>query len=221
MVRNLVASLLILLLGSAIVVGPTATPTFAADHETAAAEHGDAGGSGQPNILELKPSLAISTLVVFFALLTILRTYAWKPLMDALHDREHHLTHTLEETERARSDAERLLAEHKAELAKASDQVKAMLDDARGKAQALKDDLIRQAQEEAEAARKRAEREIGSAKDQALLELWNTSAEMAVSVAGKVLPRELSDNDHRRLVEQALGELPASPAKANGQGARS
>lgn len=229
MSRKLAALVLMLGLGAALLAGPTSS-AFAVPSDEAAVEGGHpvvAGGAdaghdapAKPNLLEFKPSLAVSTLIVFLILLAILGKYAWKPLMTALHDREHHLEHTLLETEKARDEAARLIDQHRAELARATDQVRAMIDEARAKAQALKDDLIRQAQDEAESARKRAEREIGAAKDQALLELWNTSAEMAVSVAGKVLPRELNESDHRRLVEQALADLPTAPAGANGQGAR-
>jgi hypothetical protein len=42
---------------------------------------------------------------------------------------------------------------------------------------------------------------------------------MAVSVAGKVLSKELSDNEHRRLLEVAINELPAK-ASSNGHGGK-
>ncbi len=49
------------------------------------------------------------------------------------------------------------------------------------------------------------------------MEIWTKTADLAVSVAGRVLARELDDSDHRRLVETAMSELPASPT-ANGSG---
>ena len=53
----------------------------------------------------------------------------------------------------------------------------------------------------------------------ALVEISSKTADLAVSVAGRVLSRELTESDHRRLIETAMGELPASPA-ANGAGRR-
>jgi F-type H+-transporting ATPase subunit b len=93
-----------------------------------------------------------------------------------------------------------------------------MLDEARREAQAAADEINRKAQADAEAARQRAERDIASARDQALVELWSKSAELAVSVAGRVLARDLGPDEHRRLIETAMNELPAAPAGANGQG---
>jgi F-type H+-transporting ATPase subunit b len=173
---------------------------------------------GEPNPLEVQPNLAVFTVLVFLGLLFVLGRFAWKPLLAALHQREEHLEHVLHETERARNESESLLAEHRRRLAAAEDQVRALIDEARKNAQSAADEIVRKAQAEADASRQRAEREIGSAKDQALSEIWSTTADLAVSVAGKVLGKSLSEDDHRRLIDAAVGELPEVRASANGHG---
>lgn len=189
-------------------------------HETAAAPEGGGhgGGAAASNPLKAEPTLAIWTLLVFLCVLGVLGKYAWKPLLTALHERERHLQHALDETERARSESEALLAEHRRQMSRAADEVRALLDQARRDAQATADVMIRQAQEEAEAARQRAQRDIASARDQALAEIWQKTADMAVQTAGRVLATELSADDHRRLLDAAIRELPAASAGANGHG---
>ena len=73
-------------------------------------------------------------------------------------------------------------------------------------------------QAEAEASRQRAERDIASARDQALVEIWSKTAELAVTVAGRVLARDLGPDEHRRLIEVAINELPAAPSGQRRQG---
>jgi F-type H+-transporting ATPase subunit b len=108
------------------------------------------------------------------------------------------------------------MSEHRKQMARAADEVRALLDKARQDAQAAADQIVRQAQDEAELARLRAQRDIASARDQALAEIWQKSAELAVSVAGRVLAKQLNPDDHRRLLDAAIQELPA--ARANGHG---
>jgi F-type H+-transporting ATPase subunit b len=221
----------ILALAALVVASAPGLPTLAAaprtEREVAAAAVADEGaaahaatghGSAEPNILEPQPSLAIWTVIVFLGLLFLLGRFAWKPLLDTLHQREEHLEHVLLDTERARNEAEGLLSEHRKLMAEAQEKVRAMLETARHEAQAVYDEITRKAQADAEATQQRAEREIASARDQALLELWTKSADLAVSVAGKVLSRDLGPDDHRRLVEAAMNELPAAPAIASSQG---
>jgi F-type H+-transporting ATPase subunit b len=200
-------------------VNAATTPAGAA--HTAEGPHGAAnphgGEEAEPDILEPQPKLAIWTLIVFGLLFLVLRKFAWGPLAEALHHREEHLEHCLLETERARNESERLLAEHRRQLEQATEQVRALFDQARREAQATADEIQKKAQAEAEAAKLRAERDIATARDQALNEIWNKAADLAVSVAGRVLSKELSPDDHRRLVDSAIGALPAAPASANGR----
>ncbi len=95
--------------------------------------------------------------------------------------------------------------------------MRAILEKARQDAQATADRMIKQAHDEADAARQRAQRDIASARDQALAEIWQTAADIAVAVAGRVLATELTGEEHRRLLDAAIRELPAV-AGTNGQG---
>jgi F-type H+-transporting ATPase subunit b len=188
-----------------------------AEAKAAGGEHGAAQEAEVTNPLKPEPTLAVWTLVVFVGLMFVLGRFAWKPLLHALHERERHLEHVLTESERARNESESLLAEHRKQMARAAEEVRAILDQARHDAAQTADQIVKQAQGEAEAQRQRAQRDIAQARDQALAEIWEKSAGLAVSVAGRVLARQLSDDDHRRLLEAAIQELPAAPG-ANGHG---
>ncbi len=192
-----------------------AAPTAHDSVGAAGEEH--SSSSQDVNPLKTQPALAIGSLVVFIGLVFVLGKYAWKPLLEALHNREQHLEHVLLETERARNDSEALLAEHRRLMAKAAEDVRNILDKGRQQAQAAADQIVKLAQGEAEAARQRAQRDIFSARDQALAEIWEKTADMAVSVAGRVLEKQLSGEDHRRLLDHAIQSLPEI-AKRNGHG---
>jgi F-type H+-transporting ATPase subunit b len=189
----------------------------AAHDSTGAEAEKHSSSSKDINPLKVQPKLAFWSLVVFLGLMFVLGKYAWKPLLEALHRREEHLEHVLLETERARNDGEALLTEHRRMMAKAAEDVRNILDKGRQEAQAAADQIVKLAQGEAEAARQRAQRDIASARDQALAEIWSKTADMAVSVAGRVLEKQLSGDDHRRLLDHAIQALPEM-AKHNGHG---
>ncbi len=170
----------------------------------------DSAEPAQPDITQVESPLAICTVIVFGLLLVILGRFAWRPLVRAMHEREAHLQQVLLDSERARNDAEAIAANHRSQLAGAADEVRALIEQARKEAQISADSIVKKAQAEAESARERAEREISGARDQALMEIWSKTADLAVSVAGRVLDKELGDSDHRRLVEAALNELPSN-----------
>jgi F-type H+-transporting ATPase subunit b len=201
-----------------------AAPAASDAHGHAAATKSEAHGAGdathaeaQPNILEPQPSLAIWTVAVFVILLLILGRFAWGPILQALHDREEHMQQCLIDAEKARNEAERIMAENRKFLAQAADEVRSIIEQGRSDAQASADAILQKAQADADASLVRAEREIQSARDQALTDIFSKTADLAVSVASKVLSKQLDEPEHRRLIESAIQELPASP---NGNGVR-
>lgn len=185
----------------------------ATEHAAPAGGHGEAGAHAEgahaePNILEPQPRLAIWTLVVFVCLLLVLGQFAWKPLITALNNREDHLEQVLLDSEKARNESERLLEEHRRQLAQARDEVAALIAEGRRDATVTAEGIIKKAQQEAEAAEARAKREIETALDSALVEIFDKTADLAVSVAGKVLNTHLGPDEHKRMVELAIKELP-------------
>ena len=197
---------------------PAATEHSRRDEEADDGQgRGRAGGSAAIEPGRAEAGLAIWTLSSSSAPVRALARFAWKPLLEALHSREQHLEHVLVETERARNESEALLAEHRKLMARAADEVRAILDKARQEAQATADQIIKQAQAEAELARQRAQRDIASARDQALAEIWEKTADMAVSVAGQVLTKELND-DRASPVARRRHQGAAGRDGANGHG---
>ena len=195
-------------------------PIAAEEPAGTAAAHGaeEAHVAKDPDILEPSLSLMIATVAVFLTLLAVLWRFAWGPLTLALAERERKQEETIRAAEEAKAESARLLQEHRRQMDAAAEQVRQILEDARRQADANAQTIVTKAQAEAEASRERAEREIGTAKDQALSEIWGQTADLAVSVAGKVLAKEMSGDDHRRLVESAMGELPAANGHGNGRG---
>ena len=73
-------------------------------------------------MFEINPGLIVWTILTFIAAAVILRAYAWKPLLAALAAREERIRAQIAEAETARREAERLLEENKAQLARADEQ---------------------------------------------------------------------------------------------------
>ncbi len=216
-----------LLVGLAWAVGPVevrGADEAPAKVETAAeaapaheAGHEESLMSEESQVLAFKLDLAAYSVVVFVLLLAVLGKFAWGPLVRALDDRERYHEETLRQAEHARAESERLLAEHRSLMAQANDQVRALIEQARKDAETTAGSIVKKAHDEAETSRQRAEKDIAHARDQALVEIWSRTADLAVSVAGKVLSRELGPEEQRRMVDVAMNELPQQPT-VGGQG---
>jgi len=151
--------------------------------------------------------LFIWQIVIFVGLILLLKKFAWKPILDAVNEREEGIKNALLSAENAKkemqnlkSDNEKLLADARAErdlLMKEAREIKEkMINDAKSEAQAAGEKMISQAK----AA-------IESEKNAAMTELKNQVSSLSLEIAEKVLRDELSNKESQtKLVEKMLGD---------------
>jgi F-type H+-transporting ATPase subunit b len=155
----------------------------------------------------LAVDLGLWALVVFIILFLILKNAAWGPMLEGLQKREQTIRAAVDEAKDARKETERVRAEFKAEMDKAYAEIPKMMEEARRDAQNLAEEMRSKAIADIQTERQRLRREIDTARDQALQDLWNRAAELATLISSKAIKRSLSEDDHRRLVDDALNEL--------------
>jgi F-type H+-transporting ATPase subunit b len=155
-------------------------------------------------------SLIFWEFVSFGILLWVLYKYAWPPILEAMETRERRIRDSIEQAEENRAAAEQRLQEYETRLKSASQEADAILTEARNKAQRLLDDNEQRLRAESERIRVQATQEIERERRKALQDVREEAADLAILVAEKVLTRSLSDDDHRRLAQEALQSVAAN-----------
>ena len=180
-----------------------------APHDPYDLAHANAS-SEQGNPAEWRYDISLCTFVVFVALLTILGRFAWTPIIKGLDNREKFIARQIEE---ARQSAEQAAAELKAyrdQMASAAQEALEIVNRARKDAEAVAEKVHQEAQQTAVRERERAIAEIRAAKNAALREVARKGAELAVTLAGRIVRRELRTDDHTALITEALEQFPSS-----------
>jgi len=179
------------------------------EQKTGQMSHGgkESGQAQGPNIFEPALDLAIWTIVVFVILYLILARYAWKPMLAGLQQREHNIHAAQEEAKKDREEAQRLRDELQKKMDAAAAEVRELFDKARREAQTAADEMTAKARADIQAERDRLRRELDTAGDQVLQSILNRVGQMVTLAASKVIRRELTGEDHRRLVDDALKDI--------------
>ncbi|MBC7833500.1 MAG: F0F1 ATP synthase subunit B [Phycisphaerales bacterium] len=183
-----------------------------AQHDGAA--HGTAvGGHAAHETLSPIPGIeegvitGVTAIVVFILVFAVLALKVWPTISKALDERAQKIHSEIESAEMAQQQARAALAQYEKNLADARAEAQRMLEQAKVQQQALATDLKGKAEIELAALRDRARRDIEAAKRAALAEIYNEAANLATSVAGKILRREIGPGDQQRLVQESLQEL--------------
>ena len=157
----------------------------------------------------IDPNLAqaIWILVLFLVVAFILYKTAWKNVLVGLKAREERIRQDISDAEAARAKAEETLRQYDARLASAEDKVREILDKAAVDAEKIATGIRMKAQVEADDAKERATMEIDAAKNTALTEIYQQTADLATSIAEKIVRRTLNADDQRDLVNQSLEQF--------------
>ncbi len=165
------------------------------------------GASPQSSLLDVNPGLIIWTVIIFVLLLIVLKKTAWKPILDALDERERTIKESLEKAEEARNEAEKILAENKERLAKAEEEVQRIVEQGREYAEKLKEQILAESEEQARKKIEEAEQSIARKQDEAFAQLRSEIAEIAVTAAEKIIKETLDKEKQKKLVDAYLDEL--------------
>jgi F-type H+-transporting ATPase subunit b len=157
----------------------------------------------------IKPGvgLMVWTLLVFGLTMILLSKLAFPRISEALERRKRTIEESIDTAERTRREAEELLAEYRGRLKEARAQAEEIIQRARQSAEAHEREAKEQGQEIVAEAAKRAAREIETATKRALDDLRKEVADLTIMATEKVTRKTLNEDDQRRLVEEALGEL--------------
>ena len=145
--------------------------------------------------------------LLFVLLLLLLKKYAWKPMLNAVNDREEGIKNALDSAEKAKMEMQNLQADNQKLLQEARLEREAMLKEARELKNKMIEDAKGEASNQANKIIEQAQAAIVSEKQAAISDLKAQVANLSVEIAEKVVRQELSDKDKQlKLVESMLGE---------------
>ena len=179
----------------------------------AAAEEDD----GNP-LLEASPGLMIWTLLIFFITLFVLKRYVFGPVGQAVEKRRAEIAQSIEESERSRDEAAALLEDYRTRLAEARKEADMLREQGRKDGEKQGAELVAQAQAQRDRVLTDAEAQMEAQARAAASGLRDDVVALALMAAEKVSRRSLSDEDHRRLIQEAIDEADLSVVSTNGEG---
>jgi F-type H+-transporting ATPase subunit b len=151
--------------------------------------------------------LMVWTLLLFGISMYVLAKLAFPRISQALDRRQHAIEESIDHAEHIRKEADDVLAEYRERLNEARGQADEIIDRARKAGDALEARAKDDAKANREQLMEQTRRDIEVETRRAIEEIRNEVAELTVMATEKLTRKALTDEDQRRLLEDALGEL--------------
>jgi F-type H+-transporting ATPase subunit b len=166
-------------------------------------------------LVEIIPGLMIWTIIAFAITFFVLRRYAFGPIQRLIDERRERIRQSVEEADRAREEARSLLEEHRKLIGQAKSDAEGILSEARTIADSQRERMREEIEEDRQRRLEETIRQIDQARVQALGEIRREIASLSLIAAEKITRKTLTDDDQRRLIDEALAEIDFSQLEAS------
>ena len=155
-------------------------------------------------LVTLVPWTLIAQLLNLFLQVYLIKRFLFKPINNILQKRKEMADAEIKDAEQAKTEALAMKETYEKDMAGAREKAGEILTTAERTAGIRSQDIIREANQQAAAIREKAEKEIEAEKIKAARELKDDIGGIAVDLAGKVIERELNEQDHEKLIDDFI-----------------
>lgn len=157
-------------------------------------------------MIDLNATL-IAQIINFLLLVVVLTKVAYKPLMKALQERQERIAASIDQADRAKTEAEQLKKEYQEQLARARAEAQSIVEKATRLAEQTKDEIIIAARAEHAKLLKEAQDEIARERQRALSELRGEVVTLSMAAAAKIIEKNLDSDTNSKLVADFINKL--------------
>jgi F-type H+-transporting ATPase subunit b len=156
---------------------------------------------------QFSSGLFIIQTIIFIGLILLLKKFAWKPILDAVNEREDSIKNALLSAEEAKKEMQNLQASNEKILAEARAEREILVKEGRDMKKQIIEDAREKAQEQTDKMVEAAKDAIVKEKAAVLFDMKNQIATLAVEISEKVLKNELNNKEAQdKLVDSLLAE---------------
>ena len=156
------------------------------------------------DLVTLVPWTFIIQIINLFIQVFLIKKFLFKPINDILDKRRNLADKAIKDAREAQEEADSLKTQYESSLTNAHAEAAQIVSDAQKEAQNKADTLVREAQEEVASIKARAAADIEQEKKKAINEAKDEIGSLAMEIAGKVVEKEISEADHKKLIDEFI-----------------
>ncbi len=158
----------------------------------------------------------VAQIINFLVLVVILRAVAYKPVKKMLAERSAKIQESLDKADADKAEAEKTLADYKAQLAEAREKAQSIVDSAERVASQNREASIANTKREIEQMKEAARQEIARDHERAKDQIRKEIVALSLLAAGKIVEKNISADENEAIVDNfietldkdKIGELP-------------
>ena len=159
------------------------------------------------DLVTLVPWTFVATICNLFLQIYLIKRFLFKPVNEMLEKRRSMADAQIQDAIRAKDEAQAMKAEYEQNMADAKNKANEILTSAQKTASVQSEEMLKEAAAQAAAIKAKAEKDIAHEKRKAVNEIKDEIGGMSMDIAGKVIEREISEEDHKKLIDEFIANV--------------
>ncbi len=155
-------------------------------------------------LVTLVPWTFIAQILNLFIQMYLIKRFLFKPINEVLEKRRALADKEIKDARSAKEEADGLKVQYETSIADAREEAAAIVSSAQKEAQARADELVKSAQAQVAGIKAKAEADIAQERKKAINEVKDEIGGLAMDIAGKVVEKEIHEDDHRKLIDEFI-----------------
>lgn len=159
------------------------------------------------NIINPMTSTVFWSIIVFIILIVVLWRFVLKPVNKIIVKRQEEIQEAVNIADRQRQEAQKFIEDQKLELEAAKKESRQIIEDSKAAARKIKEEIEEKASEKSRTILDSALEEIKAERDRSIFAVKNLIVEIAMDATEKIIGKSLSEEEHKKLIEESLKEV--------------
>ena len=158
-------------------------------------------------LVTIVPWTFVAQILNLFLQVYLIKRFLFKPVMAVIEKRRQLADSQLTEAEEANRQALQMKADYEKNLSEANADAREILQNARHQAELQGEAIVKDAKEQAAELKQKADADIAREKVRVFNEMKDEIGDIAMEIAGKVIGREVDEEDHKKLIEDVISQI--------------
>ena len=162
---------------------------------------------GTQDLVTIVPWNFIAQILNLFIQMWLIKKFLFKPINEVIEKRRQLTENEIKGAREAKEKADAMKKEYETSLSSAQAEAAEIVAKAQKDAQGKADNIVKEAEDQAKGIIERAEADIEQSKKKAINEAKDTIGGLAMDIAGKVVEKEINENDHKKLIDEFINNV--------------
>jgi F-type H+-transporting ATPase subunit b len=158
-------------------------------------------------IINPMTSTVFWSIIVFIILIVVLWKFVLKPVNNMLTKRQDEVRNAIDSAEKQKEEAQQYIEDQKKELDAARTEARQIIEESKTAAKKIKDEIEEKANEKSKIILDSALEEIKAERERSVAAVKNQIVDIAMEATEKIIGKSLSEEEHKRLIEDSLKEV--------------